>query len=88
MGDSEVGRVCLPFSPLRFTDAPVPAPKLSPFLNQHEEDVLGGAKAGGWIREANGRRGCPRHYCETQPKNHRARRNVARQVHFPMIRRA
>ncbi len=38
----EVGRVCLPSSPLRFADAPAPALKLSPFLNQHEEEVLGG----------------------------------------------
>ena len=38
----EVGRVCLPSSPLRFTDAPAPALTPSPFLNQHEEEVLGG----------------------------------------------
>jgi crotonobetainyl-CoA:carnitine CoA-transferase CaiB-like acyl-CoA transferase len=38
----EVGRVCLPSSPLRFSDAPAPALKPSPFLNQHEEEVLGG----------------------------------------------
>jgi crotonobetainyl-CoA:carnitine CoA-transferase CaiB-like acyl-CoA transferase len=38
----EVGRVCLPSSPLRFADAPAPALKPSPFLNQHEEEVLGG----------------------------------------------
>jgi len=37
----EVGRVCLPSSPLRFADAPAPALKPSPFLNQHEEEVLG-----------------------------------------------
>ena len=42
MEDPEVGRVCLPSSPLRFTDAPAPALKPSPFLNQHEEEVLGG----------------------------------------------
>lgn len=35
-------RVCLPSSPLRFTDAPAPALKPSPFLNQYEEEVLGG----------------------------------------------
>jgi hypothetical protein len=40
MDDPEVGRVCLPSSPLRFTDAP--ALKPSPFLNQHEEELLGG----------------------------------------------
>ncbi|MCZ8278198.1 MAG: CoA transferase [Acetobacteraceae bacterium] len=38
----EVGRVCLPSSPLRFADAPAPALKPSPVLNQHEEEVLGG----------------------------------------------
>jgi hypothetical protein len=27
---------------LRFADAPAPALKPSPFLNQHEEEVLGG----------------------------------------------
>jgi CoA:oxalate CoA-transferase len=27
---------------LRFADAPAPVLKLSPFLNQHEEEVLGG----------------------------------------------
>ncbi len=42
MNHPEVGRVCLPSSPLRFTDAPAPALKPSPFLNQHEEEVLGG----------------------------------------------
>jgi crotonobetainyl-CoA:carnitine CoA-transferase CaiB-like acyl-CoA transferase len=44
MDDPEVGRVCLPSSPLRFADAPAPAPALKPrtFLNQHEEEVLGG----------------------------------------------
>ena len=42
MDHPEVGRVCLPASPLRFTDAPAPALKPSPFLNQHEEEVLGG----------------------------------------------
>jgi hypothetical protein len=46
MDDPELGRVCLPFSPLRFTDAPAPAPapalKPSPFLNQDEEEVLSG----------------------------------------------
>ncbi len=47
MDGSEVGRVCLPFSPLRFGDALAPGLKPSPFLNQHEEDVLGGAKAVG-----------------------------------------
>jgi CoA:oxalate CoA-transferase len=40
MDDPEVGRVCLPSSPLRLTDAP--ALKPSPFLNQHKEEVLGG----------------------------------------------
>ncbi len=40
MDDPEAGRVCLPSSPLRFTDAP--ALKPSPFLNQHEEELLGG----------------------------------------------
>ena len=39
MGDPEVGRVCLPCLPLRFTDASALEP--SPFLNQHEEEVLG-----------------------------------------------
>ncbi len=38
----EMGRVCLPCSPLRFADAPAPALKPSQFLSQHEEDVLGG----------------------------------------------
>ncbi len=38
----EVGRMCLPSSPLRVTDAPAPALKSSPFLNQHEEEVLVG----------------------------------------------
>jgi hypothetical protein len=38
----EVGRVCLPSSPLRFADAPAPTLKPSPLLNQHEEEVLGG----------------------------------------------
>ena len=42
MDHPEVGRVCLPSSPLRFADAPAPALKPSPFLNQHEEEVLGG----------------------------------------------
>jgi CoA:oxalate CoA-transferase len=42
MDHPEVGRVCLPASPLRFADAPAPALKPSPFLNQHEEEVLGG----------------------------------------------
>jgi CoA:oxalate CoA-transferase len=42
MDGSEVGRVCLPSLPLRFADAPAPALNLSPFLNQHEEEVLGG----------------------------------------------
>jgi hypothetical protein len=42
MDDPEVGRVCHPSSPLRFTDAPALALKPSPFLNQHEEEVLGG----------------------------------------------
>ena len=42
MNHPEVGRVCLPSSPLRFADAPAPALKPSPFLNQHEEEVLGG----------------------------------------------
>lgn len=39
---SEVRRVCLPFSPLRFGGALAPGLKPSRFLNQHEEDVLGG----------------------------------------------
>ena len=42
MDDPEVGRVCLPSSPLRFADAPAPALKPSPFFNQHKEEVLGG----------------------------------------------
>ncbi len=42
MDDPEIGRVCLPFPPLRFTDALAPALKPSPFFNQHEEEVLGG----------------------------------------------
>jgi crotonobetainyl-CoA:carnitine CoA-transferase CaiB-like acyl-CoA transferase len=43
MGDPRFAtRVCLPSSPLRFTDAPAPALKPSPFLNQHVEEVLGG----------------------------------------------
>lgn len=41
MDDPKVGRVCLPSSPLRFADAPAPALKASPFLNQHEEELLG-----------------------------------------------
>jgi hypothetical protein len=51
MDDPEVGRVCLPSSPLRFTDAP--ALKPSPFLNQHEEEVLGGCLG---FRRNNARR--------------------------------
>ncbi len=42
MDGPEVGRVCLPCSPLRFTDAPALALKPRPFLNQHEEEVPGG----------------------------------------------
>ena len=42
MDDPEVGRVCLPFSPLRFGDALVPGLKPTPFTNQHQEEVLGG----------------------------------------------
>jgi len=42
MDDPEVRRVCLPSSPLRFVDALAPGLKPSPFLNQHEEEVLGG----------------------------------------------
>ena len=42
MDDPELGRACLPFSPLRFGGALAPGLKPSPFLNQHEEDVLGG----------------------------------------------
>ena len=42
MDDPELGRACLPSSPLRFTDAPAPALKASPSLNQHGEEVLGG----------------------------------------------
>ena len=42
MDDPEVGRACLPLSPLRFTYAPAPALKPKPFLNQHEEEVPGG----------------------------------------------
>ncbi|MCA3039812.1 MAG: hypothetical protein ING00_06065 [Roseomonas sp.] len=40
--DPKVGRVCLPSLPPRFTNALAPALKPSPFLNQHEEEVLGG----------------------------------------------
>jgi hypothetical protein len=53
MDHPEVGRVCLPASPLRFADAPAPALKPSPFLNQHEEEVLGGNF---WV--FGGRTGC------------------------------
>ncbi len=42
MDDSELGRACLPFSPLRFGGALTPGLKPSRFLNQHEEDVLAG----------------------------------------------
>jgi crotonobetainyl-CoA:carnitine CoA-transferase CaiB-like acyl-CoA transferase len=42
MDHLEVGRVCLPASPLRFTYAPAPALKPSSFLNKHEEEVPGG----------------------------------------------
>jgi CoA:oxalate CoA-transferase len=42
MDHPEVGRVCLPSSPLRVTDAQAPTLKPSLFLNQHEEEVLGG----------------------------------------------
>jgi hypothetical protein len=42
MDDPEGGRVCLPSSPLRFTDAPAPALKPSPFFDQHKDEVLGG----------------------------------------------
>ena len=42
MDDPEVGRVCLPCSPLRFGDALVPGLKPTPFTNQHQEEVLGG----------------------------------------------
>ena len=42
MDDPEVGRVCLPFSPLRFGDALAPGLKPSPFFDQHKEEVLGG----------------------------------------------
>ena len=42
MDDPEDGRVCLPFSPLRFGDAPAPALKPTPFFDQHKEEVLGG----------------------------------------------
>jgi hypothetical protein len=50
MEDPEVGPVCLPSSPLRFTEAPAPALMPSPFLNQHEEEVLGGG-----VRQSNAR---------------------------------
>ncbi|MCA3413310.1 MAG: hypothetical protein INF84_01815 [Roseomonas sp.] len=42
MDDPEVRRVCLPSLPPRFTNVLAPALKPSPFLNQHEEEVLGG----------------------------------------------
>jgi len=38
----EVGRVVLPSTPLRIADAPPPDFVPSPFLNQHEAEVLGG----------------------------------------------
>jgi crotonobetainyl-CoA:carnitine CoA-transferase CaiB-like acyl-CoA transferase len=38
----EVGRVVLPSTPLRIADAPPPDFAPSPFLNQHEGEVLGG----------------------------------------------
>ena len=38
----EVGRVVLPSTPLRVTGAPPPTFAPSPFLNEHEGDVLGG----------------------------------------------
>jgi crotonobetainyl-CoA:carnitine CoA-transferase CaiB-like acyl-CoA transferase len=38
----EVGRVVLPSTPLRIEGAPPPPFAPSPFLNQHEEEVLGG----------------------------------------------
>ncbi len=38
----EVGRVVLPSTPLRIAGAPPPDLAPSPFLNQHEADVLGG----------------------------------------------
>ena len=37
-----VGRVVLPSTPLRVTGAPPPTFAPSPFLNEHEGDVLGG----------------------------------------------
>jgi formyl-CoA transferase len=42
MDEPKVKRVCQPSSPLRFTDAPAPALKPSLFLDQHQEEVLGG----------------------------------------------
>lgn len=38
----EVGRVVLPSTPLRIADAPPPDFAPSPFLNQHEAEILGG----------------------------------------------
>lgn len=38
----EVGRVVLPSSPLRIAGAPPPGFRPSPFLNQHETEILGG----------------------------------------------
>ncbi|HWT10214.1 MAG TPA: CoA transferase, partial [Roseomonas sp.] len=38
----EVGRVVLPATPLRIEGAPPPDFAPSPFLNQHEGEVLGG----------------------------------------------
>jgi hypothetical protein len=42
MNDPEVGRVCLPFSPLRLGGALALGQKPRHFHNQHEEEVLGG----------------------------------------------
>ncbi len=51
--DPKVGCVCLPSLPPRFTNALAPALKPSPFLNQHEEEVLGGILG---FRRQNARR--------------------------------
>ncbi|MFN9090402.1 MAG: hypothetical protein ACK5V0_02580, partial [Alphaproteobacteria bacterium] len=49
----EVGRVCLPFSPLRFGDTLTPGLKPSPFSNQHQEEVVRGILG---FRRKNGSR--------------------------------